>query len=423
MSGKKAQRTKGNTQPSSSARSAKFLQNEGQTGLITFSSLTGNLGGVAPLDGGESSLDGEIRLLFRKMAKKDTTTKLKAVQDFSFLCKEKDAEGITNILSCWPRLYSKLAHDYDHRVREATQQAHYQLTTKAGRNLAPHLKQIIVNWLMSQFDVHSPAATSAKLSFDQVFQEKKQKEVLLFCKKEVLQACEKNILQETADTLSDPKVVPLEEREAKYNRFVSSTFQLLRFTLENVENSEHESDIEEHLSVLFTEKKYWRFGKKESPLIKRSFYSSLLTFCERTPNLLEKSLEHLSVTILTHLNEQDHLVTKSLWDCLLYSLATFENLWQFVNVRKAVWPNFWKLLDAGCHGNHGVIYPCLLPFLSHVTPDVAGEGTAFYQEFFSHILNVLCTKKNMLSTTDYYLVIGTYFECIRFLHIVTDIKN
>ena len=38
MSGKKAQRTKGNLQPSSSSRAAKFLQNEGQTtgGFIGF---------------------------------------------------------------------------------------------------------------------------------------------------------------------------------------------------------------------------------------------------------------------------------------------------------------------------------------------------------------------------------------------------
>lgn len=40
---------------------------------------------------------------------------------------------------------------------------------------------------MANFDVYSPAATAAKLSFDEVFPEKKKKEVLAFCKHELLE--------------------------------------------------------------------------------------------------------------------------------------------------------------------------------------------------------------------------------------------
>ena len=76
--------------------------------------------------------------------------------------------------------------DFDHRVREATQQAHYQLVTKAGKKLAPHLKLLIVDWLMSHFDNYTTSASVAKSSFDEVFQAKKRKDVFNFCKTEIV---------------------------------------------------------------------------------------------------------------------------------------------------------------------------------------------------------------------------------------------
>lgn len=80
-----------------------------------------------------------------------------------------------------------IPQDFDHRVREAAQQAHHQMTTKAGRNLAPHLKQIIANWLMSFFDTYHPAASTARSAFTEVFQEKKKREALKHCKVEIFE--------------------------------------------------------------------------------------------------------------------------------------------------------------------------------------------------------------------------------------------
>ena len=55
-----------------------FLQQEGQTGFIGFSNLSGNsLGYVPQPKSDESELDADLRLLLRKMTKKDTITRLK----------------------------------------------------------------------------------------------------------------------------------------------------------------------------------------------------------------------------------------------------------------------------------------------------------------------------------------------------------
>ena len=101
MGGKKekeAQRTKGSTKPSSSARSARILASSG--GFVGFSAVSAELAssgsgnvlpGAAfvPLSGitsaddpdtsseGQHQLPGELRLVLRKMGKRDAVTKLK----------------------------------------------------------------------------------------------------------------------------------------------------------------------------------------------------------------------------------------------------------------------------------------------------------------------------------------------------------
>jgi hypothetical protein len=95
MGRKEGQRTKGNTKPSSSARSADLLnsnltsnidiQSNYQRGLSNGSLPVLGMGGISGLgdDLAEAALPGELKQTMKKMSKKDTTTKLKALQDFA----------------------------------------------------------------------------------------------------------------------------------------------------------------------------------------------------------------------------------------------------------------------------------------------------------------------------------------------------
>lgn len=74
-------------------------------------------------------------------------------------------ETVKAVLPFWPRLYCQLAIDVDHRVREATHQAHNQVVLQVKRNLAPYLKVLSGPWFISQYDTYPPAASAAKLSF------------------------------------------------------------------------------------------------------------------------------------------------------------------------------------------------------------------------------------------------------------------
>ena len=236
-------------------------------------------------------------------------------------------------------------------------------------------------------------------------------------------ACEKNLLHETLDTLSDPKTVPLEEREAKYNRFVSSMFLVLKFILDNMDtDNEFDAETNEKLCIVLADKKFWKFSKHPSPMVRTSFFILLVTVVEKLTTTMQGYLQQLATAVLTNLDEEDSVVTKAMWDCVLVTLATFDNIWECVNVRKAVWPKLWKLLGAGCHGNISIVYPSLLPLLSHVTPQVAGEGNGFYAQFFDSITELLKTKKINLCDTDTSLIMTTYMECIRYL-LLKNIDN
>jgi hypothetical protein len=48
-------------------------------------------------------------------------------------------------------------------------------------------------------------------------------------------------------------------------------------------------------------------------------------------------------------------------------------------------PGLWKTLRQGGAGSATVIYPNLLPYLSHIPQDVIGDGTQFYTELFNNI--------------------------------------
>lgn len=88
------------------------------------------------------NIDSNFQMVLKKMNKKDSTTKLKALQEFTELCKNSEIDAVKTILPFWPRLYCLLCTDVEHRVREAAHNAHRAVISKVKRSIAPYLKQI-----------------------------------------------------------------------------------------------------------------------------------------------------------------------------------------------------------------------------------------------------------------------------------------
>ncbi|XP_077977369.1 E3 ubiquitin-protein ligase listerin-like isoform X1 [Glandiceps talaboti] len=418
MGGKKqAQRTKGNTRPSSSGRAAELLARDGggAVGFVGFGSMAGDLGYV-PTQGADDidvSVDADFRMVMRKMTKKDVTTKLKATQEFTAMCKEKDEDIVKGILPYWHRLYAKIANDHDRRVREAIQQAHEQVAVKVRRNLAPHLKYLMGPWLVGQCDTYGPAASAAKSAFNAAFPPTKQTEAIAYCKEDILAYLKDNLFKQTLSTLSDPKSTPPEEMEAKYNRVMTSSLLAFRHFLLVLPKQEHEN-LQETYQGFLTEPKLWKYAKNKAPPIRGAFFSAISAMCQAIPQVVDNYASKLCPAVLGNIDDTDPAVCQTLWEAVLYVVSSITDCWKHINTRKAFLPKLWVIFRNAGNGSATVIYPNLLPLLSKIPVDVIGQGIGFYNEFFTNMKTGLTTDRVHSSSSECGAVITAFMECLRF---------
>ncbi|KAM6310361.1 E3 ubiquitin-protein ligase listerin [Aegotheles albertisi] len=418
MGGKNKQRTKGNLRPSSSGRAAELLAKERGTvpGFIGFGTSQSDLGYVPAVQGAEeidNLVDADFRMVLRKLSKRDITTKLKAMQEFGTMCKEREAEVVTGVLPYWPRIYCKISLDHDRRVREATQQSFEQLILKVKKHLAPYLKSIMGYWLIAQCDTYSPAASAAKVAFEKAFPPSKQPEALAFCKDEILNVLQDHLLKETPDTLSDPQTVPEEEREAKFFRILTCSLLALKKLLSMLPKKEVHS-LEEKLMSLLSQNKFWKYGKHSIPQIRSAFFELASAFCQYLPELVKAEAPRICPAVLLSIDDSDAVVCPALWEAVLYAIATIEDCWSHVNAKKGVLPKLWAVLREGGRGLATVIYPNLLPFISKVPPGIAEPKLDYFRTFFSAIIQGLSSERAIASPSECSAIITAFMECLRF---------
>uniref|UniRef100_A0A8C7A1K6 E3 ubiquitin-protein ligase listerin n=1 Tax=Nothoprocta perdicaria TaxID=30464 RepID=A0A8C7A1K6_NOTPE len=419
MGGKNKQRTKGNVRPSSSGRAAELLAKERGTvpGFIGFGTSQSDLGYVPAVQGAEeidSLVDADFRMVLRKLSKRDVTTKLKAMQEFGTMCKEREAEVVKGVLPYWPRIYCKISLDHDRRVREATQQSFEQLILKVKKHLAPYLKSIMGYWLIAQCDIYSPAASAAKVAFEKAFPSSKQPEALAFCKDEILNVLQDNLLKETPDTLSDPQTVPEEEREAKFFRILTCSLLALKKLLSMLPKKEMHL-LEEKLMSLLSQNKFWKYSKHSIPQVRSAFFEVTSAFCQYLPELVQAEAPRVCPAVLLSIDDSDAVVCPALWEAALFALATIEDCWSHVNARKGVLPKLWTVLREGGRGLATVIYPNLLPFISKVPPGIAEPKLDYFRTFFSSVIQGLSSERAVSSHSESSAIIAAFMECLRFV--------
>uniref|UniRef100_A0A669QSY6 E3 ubiquitin-protein ligase listerin n=1 Tax=Phasianus colchicus TaxID=9054 RepID=A0A669QSY6_PHACC len=418
MGGKNKQRTKGNVRPSSSGRAAELLAKERGTvpGFIGFGTSQSDLGYVPAVQGAEeidSLVDADFRMVLRKLSKRDIITKLKAMQEFGAMCKEREAEVVKGVLPYWPRIYCKISLDHDRRVREATQQSFEQLILKVKKHLAPYLKSIMGYWLIAQCDTYSPAASAAKEAFEKAFPSSKQPEALAFCKDEILNVLQDHLLKETPDTLSDPQTVPEEEREAKFFRILTCSLLALKKLLSMLPKKEMHS-LEEKLMSLLSQNKFWKYGKHSTPQVRSAFFELASAFCQYLPELMKAEAPRVCPAVLLSIDDSDAVVCPALWEAVLHAIATIEDCWSHVNARKGVLPKLWTVLREGGRGLATVIYPNILPFISRVPPGITEPKLEYFRTFFSSMIQGLSNERALASPSESSAIITTFMECLRF---------
>ncbi|XP_034034250.1 E3 ubiquitin-protein ligase listerin [Thalassophryne amazonica] len=419
MGGKNKQRTKGNVRPSSSGRAAEVLTRESGVipGFVGFgSSVASELSYVPAVHGVEeidSLVDPDFRLVLRKLIKRDVVTRLKALQDFGSMCQERDAEEVKGVLPYWPRIYCKIAVDHDRRVREVTQQAFEQLVLKVHRSLAPFLRSLMGHWMLAQCDTYSPAASAACQAFQAAFSPLKQPEALSFCKDEILNVLQEILIKETADTLSDPQTVAVEDREAKYVRMVTSSLLGIKKLLSLLPENER-TTLKQKLTHLISLGKFWKYSKHKTPQVRGAFFELVCAFCEFTPGLAQSEAARLCPAVILSIDDTDPVVLPAVWEALLHVLTVIPDCWTHVNVQKGFLPKLWSLLKEGGKGMAKVLHPNLMPLLSKLPHLVIDPALEFYSAFFTALIQGLSSERAVTSPSESAVIVTSAVECMRY---------
>ncbi|KAL3197742.1 hypothetical protein MRX96_044757 [Rhipicephalus microplus] len=405
---KKAPRTKGNTRPSSSGRSAQLLSASGASGLtgfVGFSSLSGDCPAYIPptgqhvIDDADSSVDSDFRMVMRKLTKRDQTTRLKALQELLDLVKEKDVELVKGALPFWPRLYNKLSLDNDRRVREATHRVHELICQRVRRDLAPPHEG--TDWRLACLSERPVCArcAAARAAFEAAFSSEKQIQVFQFFSQELFSYINDIILQQTVDTVPDSKELSQEELPL----------------------AAPESGVQSLDSIL-KEPKFWKMAKHKEIVVRKSWYS-LASSLSRVEHVCKAYGAKLCSHTLGSLAENDPVVAVPIWEAALSVVSAVQDCWTHVDARKAVLPQLWKVLKNGGFGSAVHIYPNLLPFLSLVPAEVVGVGVQFYKLFFDSFREGLLSQKVQASVAECNAVVQAFMECLRYVltrHLAQD---
>ncbi|GAB4824288.1 hypothetical protein Ancab_007175 [Ancistrocladus abbreviatus] len=404
MGRQKGEGARTKARPSSSSLAASLLP--AGTTAVGFGGYVGSSRVDSTLRSDDSmpflEIDSEMAQHLKRLARKDPTTKLKALSSLSMLLKQKHGKDIVPMIPQWAFEYKRLLMDYNREVRRATHDTMTNLVTAVGRDLAPHLKSLMGPWWVSQFDSVSEVSQLAKQSFQAAFPtQEKRIDALMFCTAEIFVYLEEN-LKLTPESMADIAAAP-DELADMHERVISSSLLALATLLDVLVSVQAVRPVDgatvetKHVSKaqataiafaekLFSAQKYFLgFLKAQSPTVRSATYSLLRSYIKNVPQVYsEGDMKTLSTAILGAFHEVDSSCHSAMWEAILLFSKRFPGSWSLVNVQNIVLNRFWQFLKNGCFGSQQVSYPALVLFLESVPPE-AIVAEKFFLDFFQNL--------------------------------------
>ncbi|XWS74417.1 hypothetical protein CRYUN_Cryun02cG0214200 [Craigia yunnanensis] len=406
MGRQKGEGARSKARPSSSSLAASLLSSSSAAAAVGFGGYVGSSRLDSSISTEDSSsfldIDGEVAQHLKRLARKDPTTKLKALASLSALLKQKSGKEIVPIIPQWAFEYKKLLLDYNREVRRATHETMTNLVTAVGRDLAPHLKSLMGPWWFSQFDSSSEVSQAAKRSLQAAFPaQEKRLDALILCTTEIFMYLEEN-LKLTPQNLSD-KAVALDELQEMHQQVISSSLlalatlldvlfsvQIERPGFENVSTEPKHATKAKATAISFAEKLFsghkcfLEFLKSQSPAVRSATYSVLRSFIKNIPQAFDDgNMKTLATAVLGAFQEKDPACHSSMWDAILLFSKRFPDGWTTLTVQKSVFNRFWSFIRNGCFGSQQVSYPALVLFLDTIPSKALGDN--FFLDFFHNL--------------------------------------
>lgn len=281
----------------SSSSAQDLLHRQGMaSGFIGFSSSRMAGGGI-------SELDGTLRMAFRKVAKKDITTKLKAYADLLELLRPLDADALRPCLQPWVSVLNGLPLEHDRRVRLAGLRVHEVIVKGLGKNIAPELKNMFGSWAMLMNDRHKECKELALAIFESIFPANKREATWLYCKDQLVRTvCD--TLGHQPETLCDMRKVTPAQAQDVWVQAVSACLGASSLLLEFMEASNLVAENKEALFNLYGAS-FWKLFSHKVAHVRRAAYLALSGVLAQATFIVEERQQKTAGNVLTALREDD----------------------------------------------------------------------------------------------------------------------
>eukprot|EP00775_Hariotina_reticulata_P010671 gene10671-10830_t len=329
-----------------------------------------------------AQLDVELAQCIRHLSKRDTITKMKALQNLKELIPQKSPADLALLLQPWTYQFKRLLLDPAKSVRAEAAAIMAAIGSSVGKALLPQLKKLLGPWYLACFDPYPDAAAAAKKSLLEVFPGRKQADVLLYCRTEVLDhiiTCLNSTPQSLGDLQKD-STEELEERHERINAAALAAAAALLTSLQQADpatsatsatsaESLQEDPLQDTLGKLQEALQAGGFWKKQlgskSMIVRRAAYGFVKGLTAVAPQLLSSCQQQAAPLVLGALQDKEPSNHPALWEMLLSFISCQRPAcWDVINMPKAFNPRLLAFLRHGCHGSAASSLPALLPLIT-----------------------------------------------------------
>jgi hypothetical protein len=313
-------------------------------------------------------------MAIKKLSKRDSTTKVKALAELAGFFDEaggRDEEAIALALPQWQSCLEVAVLDPDRRVREAFFVTHKVLAMRVKRQMAKHLKPMMLPWLCGRFDVEPAVRAAANASFSAFFPPGKVADALAFCGADVVREADET-LAHSAQTMCDPKLYSKEEAAETHERCTAATLLALAHCLDQLPADRSEPLLARCDAL--AKPALWKLAAHASVLVRTALYTLARSIALHAPGILAPRaaaggdaqsalLKAAAGSVLGALADKDPGAHAQMWEAVLAFLKTFPQALATIDVSKAVLPRLYTFVRAGAYGSAPESFPCLAPLL------------------------------------------------------------
>ncbi|KAF9124202.1 hypothetical protein BGW39_008391 [Mortierella sp. 14UC] len=367
--------------------------------------------------------NGELSMIIKRlMSKRDTTTKVRALEDLEKWVRAQPEDEESGSIPCqeaigpWIKLYIKLTTDVDRRVRLMTNNVHLLLVKRVKKKLAPYLKEVVAAWIGTFFDPTRDVVRVAMEAFKSAFPDNKREQVISFCLQDMVYYISEILLNKTPETLSDPRFNTKEEMDTRYARVASSSLYTLGYIIETLSPEALEKHADD-IGQLLDEAKLWAFFGHGNALVRRASYNMSRTVTTKAPSLVKSRLDIVSKHLFpAAFSDKDTTTHGDMWDAVLVFTKAFPESWTIVADKKPTMSLFAGFLKAAGYGSATATYRSILPLIASWGDESIigknGTGFPFAKDFFDHFWKGLESPNIDKETGSTLLFMEAYLECL-----------